>query len=280
MKRNAAFFLCLVCSGILLGAEPVDGGQTKRVLLIGQSPDNHKPTTHEYMPSAALMYTMLSRVDGVQPVVVKADGKWEGGPDLLDSADGVFLFVSEGARWISKEPKRLAAFQRLAKRGGGLCCWHWGMGSRTAQPIDAFVKLFGGCHGGPDRKYKFANLPATIVTPMHPVLRGVEPFRGEEEFYYALKFGKNHQHVIPLMTVEIDGNSHTVSWALERPEGGRSFGFSGGHYHARWQMESYRRLAVHGVLWSIKVPFKKPVNVDADDQMLRLLPRVNSKSAG
>ena len=225
------------------------------------------------MPAVALMHTMLSRVDGVQPVVVKADGKWEGGPDLLDSADGVFLFASEGARWISDEPKRLAAFQRLAKRGGGLACWHWGMGTRTAKPIDAFVELFGGCHGGPDRKHKVMNVPAAIATPKHPVVLGVKPFHVEEEFYYALKFGKNPKRVTPLVTIEMDNATHAVSWAWTRPDGGRSFGFSGGHFHDRWRVEQYRRIAVQGVLWSINVPFDTPANVDADQHMLQLLPR-------
>lgn len=274
MRIAAVLLLSLAILAALSRSTVAHEPSAKRVLLIGQSPDNHKPTTHEYMPAAALMYTMLSRVKGVQPVVVKADGKWEGGPDLIDSADGIFLFASEGARWISEDANRLAAMQRLAKRGGGFACWHWGMGTRKAKPIDAFVELFGGCHGGPDRKHKVMNVPATMATPDHPVAKGVKPFHVQEEFYYALKFGNNPQRVVPLVTIEMDGGGkHTVGWAWTRPDSGRSFGFSGGHFHERWRVEQYRRLAVQGVLWSVKIPFDDTLNVEADEAILRLLPR-------
>ena len=49
------------------------------------------------------------------------------------------------------------ALRRLAKRGGGLAALHWAMGTREAGPIKDFVDLFGGCHGGPDRKYKVSS---------------------------------------------------------------------------------------------------------------------------
>ena len=224
------------------------------------------------MAAAALMHSMLSRVDGVQPVVVKADGKWEGGPDLLDSADGVFLFASEGARWISDDAQRLAAFQRLAKRGGGLACWHWGMGTREARPTAAFVELFGGSHAGPDRKHKVMQVSVTVPTATHPVVRGIQPFDIREEFYYALKFGKNPQRLTPLLTINMDGGTHTVGWAWKRPDGGRSFGFSGGHFHNHWREPTYRRLAVQGVLWSLQVPCDS-IDVSADEQLLKLIPR-------
>ena len=259
--------LVLLCSLTAFGNQP-----GKRVLLIGQSPDSHKPTTHEYMPAVALMYTLLSRVDGIQPVVVKADGKWEGGPDLLDSADGVFLFASEGAKWISGDKKRLAAFQRLAKRGGGLSCWHWGMGTREAPPIEAFVNLFGGSHGGPDRKHKVMDVDVAVATPQHPVVQNIKPFHIKEEFYYALKFGKNPNRITPLLTIKQDGGTHAVGWAWERTGGGRSFGFSGGHYHDHWRNEAYRRLAVQGVLWTMKIPFDDKLDVSANERLLRLPP--------
>lgn len=259
---------------LLLCVGGTAAGQTaKRVLLIGQSPDSHKPGTHEYMPATALMYSLLSRVDGVQPVVVKADGRWDGGPDLIDSADGVFLFATEGAKWISDDAQRLSAFKRLAQRGGGLTCWHWGMGTKEAKPIDAFVELFGGSHGGPDRRHKVMEVPVAIALPTHPIVRNIKPFEIKEEFYYALKFGRNPKRLAPLLTIDMDGGTHPVAWAWERPDGGRSFGFSGGHFHDHWRKETYRRLAVQGVLWSVKVGFSDELNVSADTQLIDLRPK-------
>ena len=44
-----------------------------------------------------------------------------------------------------------------------------------------------------------------------------------------------------------------VSWAFERNGGGRSFAFTGGHLHASFAEEGYRRFLVNGILWSAKI---------------------------
>ncbi|MDB5345434.1 MAG: hypothetical protein JWP89_3811 [Schlesneria sp.] len=157
-----------------------------RVLLLGQKPDSHPATTHEYMAGVRLLGLLLERSSGIQTVVAQADSPWEAGPEMLDGADAAIVFLSEGAKWVTEDANRLAAFQRLAKRGGGLTCLHWGMGTRESKPIAEFTSLFGACHGGPDRKYKFATL---AVKPMetHPVTAGITPFEVRDEFYYALK---------------------------------------------------------------------------------------------
>jgi type 1 glutamine amidotransferase len=55
----------------------------------------------------------------------------------------------------------------------------------------------------------------------------------------------------------IDGEAHTVAWALEREGGGRSFGFSGLHFHENWQLPEYRRLVTQAVLWTLDLPIPK-----------------------
>ena len=41
-----------------------------------------------------------------------------------------------------------------------------------------------------------------------------------------------------------------VCWAYERPEGGRSFCFTGLDAHAAWSVSGVRQLVVNGILWS------------------------------
>jgi hypothetical protein len=74
--------------------------------------------------------------------------------------------------------------------------------------------------------------------------------------------------VKPLLRVPIDGKDQTVAWAWERPDGGRSFGFSGLHFHDNWKLPEYRRLVAQGVLWTLKLPVPKDglaVDVRGDD---------------
>lgn len=256
----------LMLFGVSAGGEGSDG-RPKRLLLIGQGPDGHPWSTHEYMSGAHLLARMLGKTEKLQIVLTQADEPWQQGPELLAAADGAVVFLSQGAQWLSADAARLEAFRQLAKRRGGLCTLHWGMGCKEAEPIDAFVQLFGGCHGGPDRKYKVVAVETKLSGGDHPVLRGVEPVRVEDEFYYTLKMPRNAQKLTPLLKVPIDGQDHTVAWAWERPDGGRSFGFSGLHFHRNWELPAYRRMVAQGVLWSLDLPIPADgldVHVPAD----------------
>ena len=127
---------------------------------------------------------------------------------------------------------------------------HWGMGTRDHENIAAFVQLVGGCHGGPDRKHK--TVTATAHPTDHAIATGIQSFTVREEWYYRLKFIHPPEKLHPVLRVPIDGETETVSWAWQRPDGGRSFGFSGLHYHDNWKRTEYRRLVVQGILWSMK----------------------------
>ena len=280
--------LLLVCSlGLSLSAAGFAEAQsadspkksrTKRVVLLGQQPDGHPWSTHEYMAGVNIMAACLQNVPGVQTIVAKADEPWNEGPEILDGADAAVMFLSEGGKWLGSNAQRLAAFKRLSKRGGGLVCLHWGMGCKDARYIADYVSLFGGCHGGPDRKYNVVTAKIAFATPDHPVLRGIEPFEIREEFYYRLKFPKDQKAITPLWQVPIEGENHTVAWAFERPNGGRSAGFSGGHFHENWNRPEYRRLMTQSILWTLDLPVpQKGIDVDIPPRILKLAPRQDAK---
>jgi type 1 glutamine amidotransferase len=251
----------MVCWGLLLAGGSLfllpadaDGVRKTRVLLLWQSPDGHPKNTHEYQLGQKILKRELDKFTALEVTLACADDPWKEGPELLAKAGGVVLFVSEGAKWVSANPDRLAAFQALAKRKAGLSVLHWGMGTKDAKNIAAFVDLFGGCHGGPDRKYKVLQTDAKIANKEHPITSGLADFKARDEFYYQLKFAKTKT---PLLNVTIDGESYPVAWALEREGGGRSFGFSGLHFHENWQTPEYRRLVTQGVLWTLELPIPK-----------------------
>jgi type 1 glutamine amidotransferase len=49
-----------------------------------------------------------------------------------------------------------------------------------------------------------------------------------------------------------------VAWAAERPDGGRGFGFTGGHFHQGWANNDQRKLVLNAILWTAKA------NIPAD----------------
>jgi type 1 glutamine amidotransferase len=212
----------------------------------------------------------LQDVPGLEVDVISADGAWEDGPELIREADCVVLFLSQGAKWIHEDPRRLEAFAQLAAREGGLIALHWGMGTRDPKYIAGFLRLFGGCHGGPDRKYKVVESQIRVVDSDHEIVRGVAPLMLREEFYYQLKL-IDTKRIKPILQTTIDGNNETVAWAWQRADGGRAFGFSGGHFHSNWSRVEYRRLMAQAVLWTLKLPIPKeglPVKVSKEDLAL------------
>lgn len=272
MVRLLSCLVALAAGTTALAADP-----PKKILLVGSPPDGHAPTTHEYVAGLGVLEKCLKPVKDVEVTAVSAEGAWKEGPELVGRADVVVLFLTEGAKWLSADEKRLAGFRQHAKRGGGLVVLHWGMGTKDAEPIAAFVELFGGCHGGPDRKYKVADVGVSVADPKHPITVGVADFKVREEFYYKLKFPKGEPGVKPVLRAEIDGEKETIAWAWDRADGGRSFGFSGLHFHENWKREEYRRLVSQAVLWTAKLPVpEKGLTVELPEAAFAL-PKVPEK---
>jgi type 1 glutamine amidotransferase len=225
-----------------------EAASPRRILLIGAPNDTHPRATHEYMAAMRLLDQELRSGQDIEPVITQADSAWPDGPVLLDRADVAVIFLTEGARWLVADPARRAAFERLAERGGGLVCLHWGMGTKPVEPIEPFVNLFGACHGSPDRKYRVLTTRVRFASD-HPLSQGLAPVEVEDEFYYRLKTTRLGQ-VTPVAWARIDDADEMVAWAWERPAGGRSFGFSGLHYHRNWDVTEYRQLVLRGILWT------------------------------
>src|SRR5262245_37678271 len=167
--RSLGAVFALLTLASVAAAEP-----PKKLLLVGQGPDGHPAQTHEYLAGIKLLEKLLKPVPGLEITAVRADEPWKEGPELLGRADGVVLFLAEGARWMQHDPQRLEALNRLAARGGGVVALHWAMGTKDAKAIDGCLTLLGGCHGGPDRKYKILETDAQVADAQHPAVAGIK----------------------------------------------------------------------------------------------------------
>jgi hypothetical protein len=264
MIRNALRALTVALTALVASAACADA--PKEVLLLGAKRD-HPKGRHQYMAGLRVLAKCLEGVPGVKTQVIAADEPWPQGPELLKKADGVVLYLGEGAKWIQASPQRLSAIQDLARRRGGIVALHWAAGAQDAKYIEPFRGLVGGCHGGPDRRYVVMEGDLRVADRGHPITQGVTDLRVKDEFYFRLKFAKQGK-LQPILQVPIEGNLETVAWAYERPDGGRSFGFSGADPHENWRQVAYRRLAAQAVLWTLKLPVPPgglAVRVSADD---------------
>lgn len=226
----------------------------RRLLLVGQGPDGHPPTTHEFMAGLNVMEACLRDIPGLEITKALADEPWLEGPDLIEKADGVVLYLSQGAQWMQTGPRRYEALSKLAARGGGIVALHWAIGAKDAQYIPGYLRLLGACHGGPDRKFQKLQTELSVVDPEHPITQDIESFRLFDEFYYELKLQEPAKAIVPLLKAQIDDARQMVAWCWDRPDGGRSFGFGGLHFHDNWKRAEYRRLVTQGILWTLKMP--------------------------
>jgi type 1 glutamine amidotransferase len=99
------------------------------------------------------------------------------------------------------------------------------------------------------------------ATPDHPLARGLKPFKMRDEIYYRIWFGEGEgtASATPIATIALarDAKPQVVAWAVERKDGGRGFGFTGGHFHALWGMEGFRGLVLNAVVWTAKIDVPK-----------------------
>jgi hypothetical protein len=67
------------------------------------------------------------------------------------------------------------------------------------------------------------------------------------------------------------GVPQIVAWAYERPNGGRGFGFTGGHFHENWRQDYFRKLVLNALVWTAGadvpqegVPSRSPSDLDME----------------
>jgi len=129
--------------------------------------------------------------------------------------------------------------------------------------------------------------------PTHPVTRGVKPFAARDEWYYHMRFAEGMKGVTPILSAlppeeTLDrpdgphsGNPHVraavkdrkepqhLMWVYDRPDGGRGFGFTGGHSHKTWGDDNFRKVVLNAIVWiaQVEVPANGVQSVVTPDDL-------------
>lgn len=257
-----------------LEADSADASLAKIILLAG--PVSNKAGQHEYFAGCAMLMKCLKQTPGVWPVMA-AEG-WPKNESVLKGAKSVVVYMDGGPKCALLEGTHWETLRGLMKGGAGFVVLHQVV-DIPEDHADDFKSWAGavwqkdiGSRGHWDMSF----------TPeaKHAVLQGVAAFSAPKDgWLYNLHFSGTN--VTPLLTGTVpdtsrstaDAKSHAgraevIAWACERPDGGRSFGFTGCDLHKNWEVEAQRRLVVNGILWSakLKVPATgAPVKIDAAD---------------
>ena len=261
-------------SDVPVEVEPSDPSLAKIVLLAGSF--SKGGGEHEYFAGSALLAQFLRQTPGVAPVLV-AEG-WPRNERLLENAKSVVFYMDGGGKQPFLPPERLGLLEKLAARGVGLVHLHQVIDYPKAQS-ERLLPILGGiwvpqasARGHWDGEFK------DFV--QHPITRGVTAFRENDGFLYKLRFVEDLKGITPLLRTSppggtLKGSEDIVSWAYDRPQGGRTFVFTGGHLQESWGLEPLRRFVTNGILWSagLEIPATgAPVSLDPRDLKRHLDP--------
>jgi hypothetical protein len=219
---------------------------------------------------------LLKQTSGVAPVLA-AEG-WPKNERILEGAKTIVFYMDGGGKQPVLAPERLQLLEKLAARGTGIVHLHQIIDYPKSH-TDRILPLIGGVWvpGAGARGHWDGVFDAFVE---HPITRGVAPFKENDGFIYKLKFVEGMKGITPLLRTSppkgtLKGSEDIVSWAYHRPDGGRSFVFTGCHLHESWGLEGMRRFVTNGILWSagLDVPSGgAPVALDADELKKHLDP--------
>lgn len=244
---------------------------TKKIVFIAGKP-SHGPGDHEYRAGFLLLQKCLANVSGITSVVYSND--WPTESHALDDAAAIVMFSDGTGRHPALQDDRLQQLGELMKKGVGFGCIHYAVEPVREKGEKEFIDWMGGAFEifwsvNPFWTADFKQLP------QHPVTRGVQPFSINDEWYFNMRFRPNMEGVTPILTAvappdtmsrpdgDHSGNPAVrklveqqvpqhVMWVAERPDGGRGFGFTGGHRHTNWGNEDFRKVVLNAIVWIAK----------------------------
>ena len=242
--------------------------------MIGAKP-SHGPGQHEHNADIFAFQKWINTVKGVHATAVYET--WPEDASLLDKASAILVDCDGGDGGMLFQGDRIAQLQKAAARGAGIMLYHWCIEPPASTFHQEMLDLIGGYF---ELNYSVnPEFTADITTiPKHQITRGVTPFQALDEWYYNLRFREGMKGITPILSAippasslsrsdgprsgnadvrSKAGQIQTFVWAYERPGGGRSVGFAGGHYHTNLGIESFRKTVLNSILWIAKVNVPK-----------------------
>lgn len=241
----------------------------KRIVFL-PGRQSHGWSAHSYGADCKLLARLLNEhVPAVEAVVI--EGGWPKDTAVLDGAAAIVI-ACDGNGLLGPEAN-YQTLDALAKKGVGIAFIHYALDVGSKDLGKYLIGWIGGYYEqhwsvNPSWIAEFKSLPE------HPITRGVKPFQLSDEWYYHMRFREGMKGVTPILTAippdrtrEGDDGPHSgnptvrsrkgmaehVAWACEREDGGRGFGFTGGHVHWNYAQNQLRTLLLNALCWIAKV---------------------------
>jgi hypothetical protein len=245
--------------------------EAKKLVMIAGKP-SHGPGDHEFHAGCLLLKKCLEKFPGLDVVVV-ANG-WPEDARIFDDAAAIVCYADGGPGHPFIQGERAKLIGELAKKGVGIGLMHYGVEVPKDKGGPEFLEWVGGYY-----EHQFSCNPMWSPEyqkfPDHPIARGVAPFSTQDEWYMNIRFRPDAAGITSILVakpsdqvrkgpyvypkgpydhiVAASGRDETMMWCVERPDGGRGFGFTGGHRHRNWGNENQRKVVLNALVWLAKL---------------------------
>lgn len=260
--RFSRFFISVAISCACLLTASALSAKTKIILLAG--PPSHPSGQHEFVAGSMLLAKALNEQSGLDVEAVVVTNGWPEDESVFEGASAIICYADGGG----KHPfnPHLEKVDAMAAKGMGIMCMHYGVEVVPEQAGEQFTRWIGGYyHGGHSVNPHWD--ADTEASQEHPVGRGVKPVKVHDEWYFNIKFPepmtaaslltatprreliKRYIHWNPDADSQL-GKPQTMMWGIQRADGGRGVGFTGGHWHRNWAIDAFRTLVLNGIIWT------------------------------
>jgi type 1 glutamine amidotransferase len=267
MKPSLRLLLVL---GLAWPAFTGSAAEKKLVILAGRP--SHPPGAHEFRAGCLLLQKCLADVPGLTTLVYS--NGWPQDAAAFEGADAVVIYADGGGGHPGIQGERLKSLGDLLKRGVGFGVMHYACEVPKDKGGPEWLEWVGGYY---EHLYSVNPMwtPEFARFPEHPVTRGVKPFGVLDEWYFNMRWRSDLGRVTHILVakpsdkvrqgpyvwpsgpyphiVAASGRDETMMWVMDRADGGRSFGFTGGHYHQNWGDDNFRKVVLNAMLWIAKV---------------------------
>ena len=245
----------------------------KKKILFLAGKDGHGFGVHEFSAGLTILKELLEKQKGFRHKIetyLFVRGKRPSKQHFKDVDALIFFCNGRGGHLANQYLKTVDS---LVNKGVGILMMHY-----AVDPHSKYRRYFAKWMGG-YYEDKFSTNPIWIlrnsILADSPITNGVNKFSLKDEWYFNIRFKKrikpilsgipsyaerrkkNQSRQILKHIKENIGRKEVVMWSYERAHNGRSIGFTGGHFHASWKNEDFRKLILNAVAWVSHLPIPK-----------------------
>ena len=278
MSLRTAFLLFVAGTLAATSAHALTADGKHKLVFIAGKP-SHPPGMHEFHAGTMLLTQCLK--DFPNLVIDRHDMGWVTDEATFADADAVVIYADGGKGHPAVQGDHLETLRKLIAKGVGFGCMHYGVEIIAENGGKEFQEWMGGYYENAFSANPMWDASYTSL-PVHPVTSGVKPFMTNDEWYIHMRFRPAFGHgdkpatdgaakFVPILVgtpsdatrdgpyvapkgpyahLQAEKGAHeTTLWTLERADGGRGFGFTGGHFHKNWGNDDVRKVVLNALVW-------------------------------